>query len=81
METLKSQIIKKYTKKNGEEVVKTYDQKKYNNTYYLKNKDKINKTYKCSYCNKEINQSNKTNHDKTKIHILKSKYDINLRSL
>jgi hypothetical protein len=81
MESLKNQIVKKYTKKNGDEVVKTYNQQKYNNTYYSKNKDKINKTYKCVLCDKEINHSNKSNHEKTKIHILKSKYDIDFKQL
>lgn len=81
MENLKSQIIKKYIKKNGEEVIKTYDQKVYNNTYYSKNKDKINKCYKCVLCDKEINHSNKTNHEKTKLHILRSKYNIDFKHL
>jgi hypothetical protein len=29
-------MVKKYTKKNGEVVIKDYDQKAYNKTYYEK---------------------------------------------
>lgn len=81
MEESKSQIIKKYTKKNGEEVIKTYDQKKYNNNYYMKHKNNNIKNYKCVVCDKEIKQSNKSNHEKTKLHILKTKYDIDFNNL
>jgi|688.fasta_scaffold528943_2 hypothetical protein len=62
--------MKTYTKKNGE--ITDYDQKKYNKTYYEKNKEKkAVETYTCNYCNKEeIIKRNKYNHDKTLKHKL-----------
>lgn len=63
--------MKSYTNKQGE--LKEYDQKKYNNTYYLKNKDKIaEEVYTCECCNKEgIKKRNKYNHEKSEKHKLK----------
>jgi hypothetical protein len=82
MEIEKNKVTKKYIKKNGEEVVKTYNQKLYNTKYYNKNKDNIiKKDYKCECCNVIINKLNKSNHEKTKKHILRSKYNININSL
>ena len=64
--------MKTYTKKNGEVVVKEYDQKKYNKSYYEKNKDKIaEEVYTCECCNKEgIKKRNKFNHEKSVKHKL-----------
>lgn len=64
--------MKTYTKKNGEVVVKEYDQKKYNKSYYEKNKEKIaEEVYNCECCNKEgIKKRNKFNHEKTEKHKL-----------
>jgi hypothetical protein len=67
--------MKSYTKKNGEVVVKDYDQKKYNKSYYEKNKEKIaEEVYTCEYCEKEgIKKRNKFNHEKTVKHKLYKK--------
>ena len=64
--------MKTYTKKNGEVITKDYDQKKYNKSYYEKNKDKIaEEIYTCDFCNKEgIKKRNKYNHEKTLKHQL-----------
>lgn len=63
--------MKTYTKKNGEVVVKDYNQKEYNKRFYEKNKEEIlNDKYVCEYCNKDVNSRNRTNHDKTVKHQL-----------
>ena len=72
--------IKKYKTKNGE-VVKVYNQKNYNDTYYKKNIDKFKETYKCELCNKNIIKANKFNHERTKGHILYDRYQINIKNL
>lgn len=64
---IKHKLIKKYTTKKGE-VIKVYDQQKYNSTYYQKHKDKINAIYECEYCKKSVKRANKHNHEKTKLH-------------
>jgi nitrous oxidase accessory protein NosD len=73
--------IKKYKTKNGEETVKVYNQKNYNDAYYKKNIDKFKETYKCDLCNKNILKANKFNHERTKGHILYHKYKIDLKNL
>lgn len=70
--------IKKYKTKNGDEKIKVYNQKKYNDEYYKKNIEKFKETYLCVNCNKNIVKTNKYNHEKTKLHILHQKYNINL---
>lgn len=72
---------KKYIKKNGEEMVKTYNQKIYNEKYYKNNADKFKETYICPDCQKNIIKSNKFNHEKTKSHILQSKFKIDFKKL
>ena len=42
---IKHKLIKKYKNKKGEEVVKIYDQQKYNSKFYQKHKEKINEIY------------------------------------
>jgi nitrous oxidase accessory protein NosD len=73
--------IKKYKTKNGEETIKVYNQKNYNDAYYKKNIDKFKETYKCELCNKNIIKANKFNHERTKGHILYDKYKINIKNL
>jgi non-homologous end joining protein Ku len=63
-------MIKKLVKKNGDISVKEYNQKKYNDTYYEKNKDKIKEKITCEICNKSFLKSNKSNHYSSKQHIL-----------
>lgn len=71
--------MKTYTKKNGEVVVKNYDQKEYNKRHYEKNKEAIlNNTYICICCNKNVNERNRTNHEKTLKHQLYLQINQNL---
>ena len=61
--------MKTYTKKNGEII--NYDQKEYNKRFYEINKEKIiNDNYICEFCNKKVNNRNKTNHERTLRHQL-----------
>jgi hypothetical protein len=63
-------MVNKYTKKDGSQT--DYDQKAYNKTYYEKNKEKINnEKYTCVYCNKEMKERNKFNHQMGEKHKLK----------
>jgi hypothetical protein len=75
------QTIKKYKNKNGEEQVKVYNQKNYNDRYYKNNLTKFKETFKCLHCDKDILKSNKFNHEKTKGHILHYKYNIDFNDL
>ena len=77
----KGLITKKYTLKDGSVVEKVYNQKNYNKKYYTNNKDKIKETYMCTHCNKAVGLSNKYNHEMTKTHILKSKYNIDIKNI
>jgi len=62
-------IIKKYIKKNNEEKIYNYNQKKYNDTYYLKHKEKIlTRKYKCECCNREYLLNNKSIHENSMKH-------------
>ena len=65
---IEHKLIKRYTKKDGTEVIKTYDNKKYNDAYYAKNKDKLKAKYLCG-CGSNVITSNKHNHEKTGLHI------------
>jgi hypothetical protein len=73
-------VIKKYKTKNGE-VIKVYNQRNYNDTYYKKNTDKFKEKYMCNDCNKHVSKANKHNNEKTKSHILQSKYKIDLKNI
>ena len=66
---IKHKLIKKYKTKSGEEVIKVYDQQKYNSNYYLKHKEKINEIYVCELCKKNVKRSNKFNHERSNLHI------------
>jgi hypothetical protein len=66
---IKHKLIKKYKNKTGDEVIKVYDQQKYNSKFYKKHKDKINKIYECKLCKKNVIQANKFNHERTNLHI------------
>ena len=71
--------MKSYTKKNGEVVIKNYDQKEYNKRHYEKNKEAIlNNTYICICCNKKVNERCRSNHEKTLKHQLYSQINPNL---
>lgn len=43
-----------------------YDQKKYNKTYYQKNKNKLVEKITCEFCGKTIRKSGKSEHQKSK---------------
>ena len=72
-------ITKKYTKKNGEEVIKQYNQQKYNKTFYEKNKGNIKAKEICN-CGGSYCISNKSNHEETRIHRLYELYQNQLIS-
>ena len=58
-----------YTKKNGEVI--SYDCRKYNAESYAKNKEKVlSDKYECQYCNVSLLKCNKSNHNKSKKHLL-----------
>ena len=58
-----------YTKKNGEVI--SYDCRKYNAEAYAKNKGKVlSDKYECQYCNVSLLKCNKSNHNKSKKHLL-----------
>ena len=62
----------KYTKKNGEEVIKQYNQQKYNKNFYEKHKDKLTQKFSCE-CGGKYLATNKYNHEKGKLHNLYKK--------
>jgi hypothetical protein len=66
---IKHKLVKKYKNKNGEEVIKVYDQQKYNSKFYQKHKEKINEIYECELCKKNVKRANKFNHERTNLHI------------
>lgn len=67
----KNIITRKWvSKKTGEVVVKTYDNKVYYETWYAKNKDRMNIKNTCEICGGSYSNSNITCHKKTKKHIL-----------
>ena len=69
METNTLKINKTWTNKNGDVRNVEYNQKKYNDNYYLKNKDKLNQKCDCD-CGCKYSLSNKSSHLKTKFHKL-----------
>ena len=62
-------INKVYTKKNGEQTTRIYNQKKYNETFYNKHKEEINQKNICE-CSAHYTKSNKLKHEKSKYHQL-----------
>ena len=57
------------TKKNGEVI--SYDCRKYNAEANAKNKEKVLRDkYECQYCNISLLKCNKSNHNKSKKHLL-----------
>ena len=69
-ETLAKHLItKKYIKKNGEEVIKQYDQTKYNKNFYAKHKDELCEKHVCE-CGKEYTHGNISHHIKSQYHTL-----------
>ena len=60
---------RKYMKKNGEEVIKQYNQNLYNKTYYEKNKGKLAERVVCG-CGLDYLIPNKSNHCSGRIHKL-----------
>lgn len=71
---------KEWIRKDGTIVVKEYDQKQYNITSYLKNKDKMNELILCQ-CGKSYKQSNAYNHNKTQKHKLNLQINTQLSQL
>jgi len=67
---IKKVAVRKWiSKKTGETVVKEYDNKKYYDTWYAKNKDNMNVKTICETCGGSYSKSNRTIHMKTKKHI------------
>ena len=61
--------IKRYTKKkDGEVSTYQYNQRQYNNVWYMNHKNILQNKIVCQ-CGKEHTQQNRTNHYKTKRHI------------
>ena len=65
-------ITKKYIKKNGDEVIKKYDQNKYNKNFYAKHKDELCEKHVCE-CGKEYTHGNISHHIKSQYHLLYKK--------
>jgi hypothetical protein len=61
--------MRKYKNKQGDEVVKEYDQQIYNKKFYEKHKEDINKKCTC-VCGGSYTKSNKAKHDKGRYHAL-----------
>jgi hypothetical protein len=59
---------KKVCKKTGEIKTYVYDQKKYNDAFYKKNKDKILEKITCDLCKGSYCKNGYNNHIKTKKH-------------
>lgn len=68
---IKKEILVKrtYKHKNGEECIKTYDQKKYNDAFYQKHKEVMTMKHSCE-CGGKYTITNKSRHDKGKYHTL-----------
>jgi hypothetical protein len=62
-------LIKTYTKKNGDVVIKEYNQREYNKRFYEKNKEKLAVKVKCN-CGGGYTSPNKTKHEESRIHKL-----------
>jgi hypothetical protein len=60
-------MTKTYKKKNGDVVVKQYNQTKYNNLYYLNHKEQLCEKIRCE-CGVEYTKLGKCNHMKSKVH-------------
>tara|TARA_R110000868_G_scaffold271606_2_gene530981 strand:- start:464 stop:748 length:285 start_codon:yes stop_codon:yes gene_type:complete len=61
--------MRKYKNKQGEEVIKEYNQTAYNKKFYEKHKEDINKKCTC-VCGGSYTKSNRTKHDKGRYHSL-----------
>ena len=68
---IKKVAVRKWiSKKTGELVIKEYDNKKYYDTWYAKNKDYMNVKTICETCGGSFSKSNRTIHLKTNKHII-----------
>ena len=66
----KNMITRKWvSKKTGEIVIKQYDNKIYYDTWYTKNKDRMNIKNTCEVCGGRYSNSNIACHTKTKKHL------------
>ena len=65
----KHMVSKRYIKKNGEEVIKQYDQTKYNKNFYAKHKDELCEKHVCE-CGKIYTHGNVSHHIKSQYHLL-----------
>ena len=68
-------IIKTYIKKNGEVVIKEYNQQEYNLRHYEKHKEKYTDKHECD-CGGNYTLPNKAKHYESRIHKLYQKYII-----
>jgi hypothetical protein len=64
-----NRMIFKMNKTSGELKTYFYDGKKYNRTYYLKNKDRLLEKNKCNICMGSYTKNTMNNHLKTKKHL------------
>lgn len=62
-------VVKKYTKKNGDETIRKYNQNKYNKAFYDKHKDKLMAQHTCA-CGKVYTHANISHHQKSQYHLL-----------
>jgi hypothetical protein len=69
MEEFKIPTQIKKISKDGTMKIYTYDQKKYNDTYYEKNKEKLNESIECPSCKGSYCPLTKSRHEKTKRHL------------
>lgn len=69
MENIKVKSQIKRVLKDGTEKVYTYDQKKYNSTYYQKNKDRLNTSVECPLCKGSYCPISLSTHLKSKRHL------------
>jgi hypothetical protein len=69
-------LTKKYIKKNGEVVIKQYNQTKYNTVYYMNNREVLTEHHTCA-CGGQYTKLNKHNHNKGKVHKMYERIFIN----
>lgn len=69
MENLKGKIVVKRTLADGTEKIYSYDQKKYNDKYYSKNKERLNTSIECALCKGTYCPLSKNLHNKSKRHL------------
>lgn len=69
MENIKVKAQIKHILADGTEKIYTYDQKKYNDKYYNKNKERLNKSIECPLCKGTYCPNSLSKHTKSKRHL------------